>query len=286
MISQKKTPATAILLLAIFLVVSCSRKTEPASPAPLNSITESTKVAENQQQHGEDLGLKKYSAPKAQSADEMTDATKEQEGDFNADKTPSARSGRSGSVPTNDYVDLPAAEKREVLGNWLTPSFGLTKVPCAFSLEAAEMKVYSIARCANGEGGKGRLVKRLGANKFVIPGYAKGTWVLITPSGDLSIRDNQGEINRVAKYPDLWPPMGAQGKLITPLAPDHPNTESPRTVGLGCSEVGYRYGFVAGLAMLGKKGRPEWDFVVPARCRQDPSYGDALQKGLAAASQT
>lgn len=189
-------------------------------------------------------------------------------------------------VCAQEDAPLPPAKQRQVIGNWLLPSFG--GVPCAFSFESSGSKVYAITRCANGEGGlTGRLVKRVGPSKFVVQGDAQGSYRQILADGDLSFRDAKGEIHRIARYDDLWPPLSARGKLITPpearsipMPNEAGGAEGEKTKGLSCGVVGFRYGFVAGLAMLGKKPKPEWDFVAPVRCRQTPEFGDSLKRGL------
>ncbi len=60
-----------------------------------------------------------------------------------------------------------------------------------------------------------------------------------------------------------------------------PSSETYKTAGLPCNVVGYRYGYTATRAMRGSTTEPSWDFVVPARCKEDPK----LEKGIRAGTE-
>lgn len=59
--------------------------------------------------------------------------------------------------------------------------------------------------------------------------------------------------------------------------------EDPKTAGLKCYEVGYRYGHTATSSMNGKKFNPSWAFAIPDRCKNDPDTSRGIQAGTRAA---
>lgn len=61
------------------------------------------------------------------------------------------------------------------------------------------------------------------------------------------------------------------------------SAEDPKTIGLDCRTVGFRYGYTGMLALQGKKIDPAWDFETPARCRNNPETQIGIQAGSAAA---
>lgn len=59
--------------------------------------------------------------------------------------------------------------------------------------------------------------------------------------------------------------------------------EDPKTAGLKCHEIGYRYGYTGTSSMNGRKFNPSWDFAVPDRCQNDPETRKGIQAGTRAA---
>lgn len=56
--------------------------------------------------------------------------------------------------------------------------------------------------------------------------------------------------------------------------------ESDLTKELSCYEIGYRYGICSGSALTNSKCPPEYDFVVPTRCRNNPDTERGITDGL------
>ncbi len=172
-------------------------------------------------------------------------------------------------------VELPPIEKRIVLGTWLPPSLG--GIPCTRSYETVSGKVYDVLRCADGSGGKtGQQIRQLDSRKFRSPTDSKDVFYVLLANGDLSIRDRQGEFRVLSKHTTLWPSAEVKS------AP-RPLTEDPKTIGLSCYDVGYRFGHTGTSSFRGKKVNPAWDFITPERCRNDPQTQQGVQAGSRAA---
>lgn len=64
-----------------------------------------------------------------------------------------------------------------------------------------------------------------------------------------------------------------------------PQGDSALTKGLDCRTLGYRYAYNATRAMIGRTGRADWDFVMPARCHDQGDTSSGMRAGIEAASQ-
>lgn len=171
-------------------------------------------------------------------------------------------------------VDLPPIEQRKIIGTWLTkPPPG----SCTRSFEAVRGKVYNVVRCSDGSGGKtGQVIAVASPKKFLSPTSTTGDYYLILQNGDLSVRDKDGEIEVEPKHSDLWP-------STTSKAPPQSNSEDAKTLGLGCYEVGYRYGYTSTSSMKGKRINLSWNFATPERCRNDSDMQRGILAGTRAA---
>ncbi|QBB72107.1 hypothetical protein ELE36_17995 [Pseudolysobacter antarcticus] len=139
-------------------------------------------------------------------------------------------------------------------------------------------RVYEVLRCADGSGGKnGTQVSQVSANKFMsLHSVSNGDYYLILSDGNLSRRDKDGEIDVEQRTKELWPVT--QSKSTKPK-----NVEDPKTVGLKCYDIGYRYAFASTSSMKGKKVNPAENFSVPERCRNDSNTDKGIEDGAKAA---
>ncbi len=95
-------------------------------------------------------------------------------------------------------VDLPPLQQRKVIGTWITSSVSGT---CTRSFEGVKRRVFQVIRCDDGSGGKtGQLLTQVSSTKFLPQANAHGDHYVILPSGDLSVRDRDGEIDVEPKH--------------------------------------------------------------------------------------
>jgi hypothetical protein len=171
-------------------------------------------------------------------------------------------------------VDLPPPGQRKVIGTWLTSSISGS---CTRSFEKVNSKVYDVMRCSDGSGGDtGRLLTQSSPTKFLSRTSTAGDHYVILKNGNLSIRDKDGEIGIEPKHVDLWPKAASK-------PPKSQQTEDPKTAGLACFDIGYRYGHTATAAMKGKRVNPSWDFAVPDRCKNELATKNGIRAGTSAA---
>lgn len=170
-------------------------------------------------------------------------------------------------------VDLPPLEKRKVIGTWLTIAIDGS---CTQSFEGVNKKVYRVVRCSDGSGGKtGQEITQVSAKKFLSPTSATGDYYLILENGDLAIRDKDGENAIEPKHISLFPT--GQSKSVQPS-----KIEDPKTVGLSCYDIGYRYGYTGTSSMKRKPVNPSWNFAVPERCKIDSEINSDAVRGISA----
>lgn len=175
-------------------------------------------------------------------------------------------------------VSLPPLSERKVLGTWKVASVVLA-VECTRSFEQVAAKFYDVLRCSDGSGGNdGVLLTRAGASKFLSTANA-GDYYVILQSGDLSVRDRQGEVDVLPKHAGLQNTAASVTHATLPAAP----IEDRKTVGLDCFTVGYRFGFTGTRAAHGKSTNPAWDFATPARCKSDGQVALGIKAGTKAA---
>jgi hypothetical protein len=178
------------------------------------------------------------------------------------------------SFQSQEEVNLPPVEQRQIIGTWITSS--LSGI-CTRSFESVGQKVYSVLRCDDGSGGKsGKELTKVSKEKFISRSSTHGDHYVILANGNLSIRDRDGEVDVESKHADLWP---TTKNKVSNLA----KIEDAKTVGLKCYDVGFRYGHTATSSMKGKKINPAWDFATPERCRNDPDTDKGIQAGTRAA---
>jgi hypothetical protein len=99
-----------------------------------------------------------------------------------------------------DDIDLPPISQRKIIGTWM-----MVDSPCTRSFEEVKGEVYDVARCNDKSGGNtGRKVARVNATAFRSFKPGSTDHYVIQKDGTLSVRDRDGEIDRLKKHA-LWP---------------------------------------------------------------------------------
>jgi len=171
---------------------------------------------------------------------------------------------------SNEYK-MPPISQREIIGTWLKSK------ECSRSFEKVINKVFQVVRCDDGTGGnEGSLIFQVSANKFRKLESRNKDYYVILPDGNLSVRDNQGEIDIERKFDGNWA-KSSYSRNPPSVIEDH------KTIGLKCYDIGYRFGFVGTKSFKGVKTNPDWDFAVPDRCKNTSEVNSGIQAGTKAA---
>lgn len=169
--------------------------------------------------------------------------------------------------------------ERTVIGVWLKSKY------CARSFEKIKNKVFDVMRCSDGskelssddEGGdKGKLITQVSPTKFLATNSRNKDNYVILPDGNLSVRDNQGEIDIEKKFDGKWKNSNYSRNAPSVI-------EDKKTANMKCYEIGFKYGFVAHKTYKGIKTNPNWDFSIPYRCKDALETNSGIQEGIKAA---
>lgn len=99
-----------------------------------------------------------------------------------------------------DDVNLPPVAQRNILGTWK-----MADSPCTRSFEEVKGAIYDVTRCSDKSGGDtGRKLARVNATTFRSTREGSTDHYVIQKDGTLSVRDREGEIDRLKKHA-LWP---------------------------------------------------------------------------------
>lgn len=161
----------------------------------------------------------------------------------------------------------------ETLGEWAA----LLRGSCLQieRVEAGYIEVYKSCP-ANGKDPIRSPLIKIGPKSFRLDERPKPKWhYQITASGQLEVRDSEGVVNTLNRVTHAPQYESKRDDL-----------DSPKTIGLSCYQLGYRYAYVAVRTIRNLSIDPNWDFSTPKRCRDKQDTVEGIKAGTKAGAQS